>query len=68
MQSPEIPEDEDFRLETLRNLHVLDTDPEERFDRITRFAQNFFAVPIAVVSLIDQRRQWFKSVQSKRNG
>mgnify|MGYP001123619192 CR=1 FL=1 len=63
MQSPEIPEDEDFRLETLRNLHVLDTDPEERFDRLTRLAQNFFAVPIAVVSLIDQRRQWFKSIQ-----
>jgi phosphoribosyl 1,2-cyclic phosphodiesterase/CheY-like chemotaxis protein len=56
-----IPEDEDRRLASLRELRVLDTDPEERFDRITRLAAAVFDVPIALVSLVDKDRQWFKS-------
>jgi phosphoribosyl 1,2-cyclic phosphodiesterase/FixJ family two-component response regulator len=56
-----IPEDEDRRLASLRELRVLDTDPEERFDRITRIAAAVFDVPIALVSLVDKNRQWFKS-------
>lgn len=40
---------------------LLDTLPEERFDRLTRLAAQFFKVPIALVSLVDERRQWFKS-------
>ncbi|MBC7453095.1 MAG: PAS domain S-box protein [Massilia sp.] len=40
---------------------MLDTLPEDRFDRITRLAAHFFDVPIALVSLVDERRQWFKS-------
>ena len=49
------------RLEALSATGLLDTAPEERFDRITRLAAQFFGVPICLVSLIDDRRQWFKS-------
>ena len=63
MLSPNIPENETERLNTLQSLNVLDTDAEERFDRITRIARKLFDVPIALVSLIDAQRQWFKSTQ-----
>jgi CheY-like chemotaxis protein/HPt (histidine-containing phosphotransfer) domain-containing protein len=42
---------------------MLDTPPEERFDRITRTAAHMFGVPIALVTLVDEERQWFKSCQ-----
>lgn len=61
MKKPEIAQDEQVRLETLRSLSILDTPPEERFDRLTRMAKRLFGVPIALVSLVDQNRQWFKS-------
>ena len=61
MIKPPIPHDETLRLKSLHSLKVLDTDPEERFDRITRLARNVFKVPIALVSLVDGDRQWFKS-------
>ena len=61
MQAPEIPPDEAKRLETLHNLNILDTPAEERFDRFTRLAKMIFKVPIALVSLVDVNRQWFKS-------
>ena len=63
MIEPATPVDELLRLETLRNLKILDTDPEERFDRITRLAKRLFGTPIALVSLVDAQRQWFKSRQ-----
>ncbi len=63
MEAPRPHEDERRRLAALRALGVLDTPPEERFDRVTRLAQHMFGVPIAVVSLVDAERQWFKSVQ-----
>lgn len=56
-----IPPDEEARLQALRELLILDTPPEERFDRITRFAMQEFEVPIATISLVDRDRQWFKS-------
>ena len=61
MKTPDIPQDESCRLESLRSLDILDTSPEERFDRLTRMAKKLFNVPIALVSLIDENRQWFKS-------
>lgn len=61
MKKPDIPQDEPDRLETLRSLSILDTPPEERFDRLTRMAKRLFGVPIALVSLVDENRQWFKS-------
>lgn len=61
MKPPEIPVDEQDRLSQLRSLAILDTPPEERFDRVTRMARRLFGVPIALVSLVDENRQWFKS-------
>lgn len=61
MIAPEIPENEAERLKTLRALNILNTPMEERFDRITRMARRLFDVPIALISLIDDDRQWFKS-------
>jgi phosphoribosyl 1,2-cyclic phosphodiesterase/CheY-like chemotaxis protein len=56
-----IPEDEERRLQSLRKMRILETEPEDRFDRITRLAAALFDVPIALVSLVDEDRQWFKS-------
>lgn len=53
--------DERDRLAALRRLGVLDTPDEERFDRITRLAAQLVGTPIALVSLVDEQRQWFKS-------
>jgi diguanylate cyclase (GGDEF)-like protein len=49
------------RIETLLSLHILDTPPEERFDRLTRLAKRLFNVPIAAISFIEKDRQWIKS-------
>jgi DNA-binding response OmpR family regulator len=56
-----LPEDEERRLADLRRLAILDTDPEERFDKLTRIAAALFDVPVTLISLIDENRQWFKS-------
>ncbi|MDH3631051.1 MAG: sensor domain-containing diguanylate cyclase [Gammaproteobacteria bacterium] len=61
MKTPDTPANEKERLKTLRSTDILDTDPEERFDRLTRMAQRVFGVSIALVSLVDENRQWFKS-------
>lgn len=61
MQVPPKTANESIRIETLRSLNILDTSPEERFDRLTRLARRLFDVPIALVSLVDADRQWFKS-------
>jgi diguanylate cyclase (GGDEF)-like protein len=53
--------DEARRLTSLHRLKILDTAPEERFDRITRLAKTLFGMPAAAVTLIDRDRQWFKS-------
>lgn len=63
MKAPPLPEDEVTRVETLHSYDILDSVPEERYDRLTRLAKRLFDVPIALVSLIDTDRQWFKSVQ-----
>ncbi len=56
-----VPADEESRLAALHALALLDTPPEERFDRITRIAAGLTEVPVVLVSLVDQDRQWFKS-------
>lgn len=56
-----IPRNEEERLADLRMLDILDSPADERFDRITRIAQRCFGVPIALISLVDEDRQWFKS-------
>lgn len=61
MQTPAIPANEIERLHVLRALAILDTKAEERFDRVTRIATRMFNVPIALVTLVDANRQWFKS-------
>ncbi|OMH38943.1 hypothetical protein BGP75_00585 [Motiliproteus sp. MSK22-1] len=61
MQPPRIPDNEFDRLQSLRNLNILDTEAEERFDRLTRLAQRMFDMPIVLISLVDANRQWFKS-------
>ncbi len=63
MIKPEFPPNEETRLETLRALKLLDSEPEERFDRLTRLAKRMFGVPISLVSIVDLNRQWFKSRQ-----
>ncbi|MFZ6779055.1 PAS domain S-box protein [Undibacterium sp. Ji83W] len=63
MQAPDFPVDEILRLQTLQACAILDTPAEERFDRLTRLARHLFNTPIALVSLIDTDRQWFKSNQ-----
>ena len=56
-----LPANEAERLAALWNLGILDTEPEDRFDRYTEVACDTFDVPIALVSLVDADRQWFKS-------
>ncbi len=56
-----MPSDEAQRIEALRSLKILYTEAEERFDRITRSTVAYFKAPVALVSLVDTDRQWFKS-------
>ena len=56
-----IPANEEERLSELKELQILDTVPEDAFDRITAKVARIFEVPIALVSFIDRDRQWFKS-------
>lgn len=59
-QAP-LPENEVDRLAALHALQILDTPPDDAFDRITRLASRILKTPIAIVSLVDKERQWFKS-------
>lgn len=63
MITPSLPPNEGQRLSNLRDLNILDTGAEAGFDRLTRLASRLFNVPIALVSIIDENRQWFKSRQ-----
>ncbi len=54
---------EERRIAALRRLQILDTAPEERFERLTRLAQRFYGVETSLFSLLDEERQWFKSKQ-----
>lgn len=52
---------DDARLEALRRYDILDSEPEPAFDALTRAAALIFHVPMALVSFVDEERQWFKS-------
>ncbi len=58
---PPLPPDEPERLATLAQYDVLDTDPEQAYDDLTLLASHICQTPIALVSLVDTDRQWFKS-------
>ena len=61
MRDAPIPENETARLQTLRQYQVLDTDSEEAFDDLTRLASYVCDTPTALISLVDENRQWFKA-------
>lgn len=61
MQATSTFDEEAHRLKVLLSLNILDTEAEERFDRVTRLAARIFHAPIALVTVIDENRQWFKS-------
>ncbi|MCA8863580.1 MULTISPECIES: ATP-binding protein [unclassified Halomonas] len=63
MHAPDTPHNETERLAVLHALEVLDTPHDSAFERLTQLARDLFGVPIALVSLIDKERQWFKSHQ-----
>ena len=56
-----VPENETERLKALRDYHILDTLPERKFDRLTQLLSEICDVPIALISMMDEDRQWFKS-------
>jgi PAS domain S-box-containing protein len=60
MKAP-LPADEPGRLAALNSLNVLDTDSEEAFDELTALAASICQTPVALVSLVDEQRQWFKA-------
>jgi GAF domain-containing protein len=61
MLSAPIPADEEARLAELKGLNLLDTAPEAEFDQVTERLTRLFKVPIALLTLVDKDRQWFKS-------
>jgi diguanylate cyclase (GGDEF)-like protein len=61
MIRPSLPRDEDERLAALRRLALIDTEPDEAFERVARIARRLFDVRWSFVSLLDEDRQWFKA-------
>ncbi len=61
MNIPGIPANESSRLQALHSYRVLDTPSEKAFDDLTRLASSICQVPVAIIGLIDERRQWYKA-------
>jgi diguanylate cyclase (GGDEF)-like protein len=63
MLAPPLPPNETARLAALARLQIMDTGPDPRFDSFVRLAADMYGVQIALVSLLDQDRQWFKAAR-----
>src|ERR1041385_6013111 len=61
MSAPPIPQNEHERLAALHSYNILDTPPENAYDDLTFLALHICGYPIALITLVDQDRQWFKS-------
>lgn len=61
MQNAPLPADESSRLAELHQYEILDTPPEEGFDNLAKLAAQICGTPIALISLVDAHRQWFKA-------
>jgi len=56
-----IPENEEERSKAVKSLNILDTETEERFDKITAEAAQRLNMPISAISIVDEGREWYKS-------
>jgi GAF domain-containing protein len=61
MPAADRPDNEEERLKALNDLDILDTEPEAEFDELVRRAAEATGAPIAVMTLVDEARQWFKA-------
>lgn len=61
MKTPNLPPNEHERLAKLQSYKILDTLPDQEFDDVTQLAAEICDTPIALISLVDQERQWFKA-------
>ncbi len=61
MIAPDIPSNESLRMQALVRLRILDTERDQRYDRLTEIAASIAGTPIALITLVDNERQWFKS-------
>lgn len=62
MEAPLKPYNEKTRLEALRSTELLDSNKEAVFDNLTFLVSQVFDVPVAAITLVDEMRQWFKSI------
>jgi len=61
MQAVKLPLNEQERLQTLMELEIMDSDPEKEFDDIVQLASQICETPISLITLLDDKRQWFKA-------
>lgn len=66
MEPAPIPYNENGRIKAVKDLGILDTAPEERFDKLTKEATERLKVPISTISIIDSDREWYKSFQGMK--